>query len=83
MTMMKPTKTATTLRAETPSDRCQTDVLLSRSSMGEVSLCSSGCMHIDTPAISIRLRTSEFRALAAMFSEAATKLETARNRSVH
>ena len=83
MVVMKATKTATMPQAETSSDRCRTDVLLSKSAMGEVSLCSSGCLHIDTPAISIRLRTAEFRALAAMFSEAASKLETARNRSVH
>ena len=33
----------TALRTEASSDRCETDVSLSRSSMGEVSLCSAGC----------------------------------------
>ena len=79
----------TTLKKETkqeqqqPASGCRTDVLLSKGPMGEVSVCSAGCLHIDTPAISIRLTEPDFRLLVRMFSTAATKLTTMRNTAVH
>ena len=66
-----------------PAKGCHTDVLLSEGPMGEISVCSAGCLHIDTPAISIRLTESDFRMLVSMFSTAATKLTTMRNTAVH
>ena len=66
-----------------PAQGCRTDVLLSRSALGEVSVCSAGCLHIDTPAISIRLTEPDFRMLVRMFSTAANKLTTMRNTAVH
>ena len=66
-----------------PPNGCRTDVLLSRSSMGEISVCSAGCLHIDTPAVSIRLTEPDFRVLVRMFSTAANKLTTMRNTAVH
>ena len=58
-------------------------MLLSKGPMGEISVCSAGCLHIDTPAISIRLTEPDFRMLVRMFSTAATKLTTMRNTAVH
>ena len=66
-----------------PANGCRTDVLLSKGSMGEISVCSAGCLHIDTPAISIRLTETDFRMLVRMFSTAANKLTTMRNTAVH
>ena len=66
-----------------PATGCHTDVLLSKGPMGEISVCSAGCLHIDTPAISIRLTEPDFRMLVRMFSTAATKLTTMRNTAVH
>ena len=66
-----------------PASGCRTDVLLSKSAMGEVSVCSAGCLHIDTPAVSIRLTEPDFRVLARMFATAANKLTTMRNTAVH
>ena len=62
---------------------CHTDVLLSKGPMGEISVCSAGCLHIDTPAISIRLTEPDFRMLVRMFSTAANKLTAMRNTAVH
>ena len=64
-----------------PAAGCRTDVLLSKGPMGEISVCSAGCLHIDTPAI--RLTEPDFRMLVRMFSTAATKLTTMRNTAVH
>jgi hypothetical protein len=66
-----------------PVNGCRTDVLLSKGPMGEISVCSAGCLHIDTPAVSIRLTEPDFRMLVRMFSTAATKLTTMRNTAVH
>ena len=66
-----------------PAAGCRTDVLLSKSAMGEVSVCSAGCLHIDTPAVSIRLTEPDFRVLVRMFSTAANKLTMMRNSAVH
>ena len=66
-----------------PANGCRTDVLLSKGPMGEISVCSAGCLYIDTPAISIRLTEPDFRMLVRMFSTAATKLTTMRNTAVH
>ena len=66
-----------------PAAGCRTDILLSKSAMGEVSVCSAGCLHIDTPALSIRLTEPDFRVLVRMFSTAANKLATMRNTAVH
>ena len=66
-----------------PANGCRTDVLLSKAPMGEISVCSAGCLHIDTPAISIRLTEPDFRMLVRMFSTAATRLTTMRNTAVH
>ena len=66
-----------------PVGGCRTDVLLSEGPMGEISVCSAGCLHIDAPAISIRLTEPDFRMLVRMFSTAATKLTTMRNTAVH
>ena len=43
-------------------------MLLSKGPMGEISVCSACCLHIDTPAISIRLTEPDFRMLVRMFS---------------
>ena len=66
-----------------PANGCRTDVLLSKGPTGEISVCSAGCLHIDTPAISIRLTEPDFRMLVRMFSTAATRLTTMRNTAVH
>lgn len=65
------------------SNGCRTDVLLSKTQIGEISVCSAGCLHIDTPAISVRLTEPDFRHLVQMFTTAATKLTTMRNTAVH
>lgn len=66
-----------------PANGCHTDVLLSKTRIGEISVCSAGCLHIDTPAISIRLTEPDFRHLVQMFNTAATKLTTMRTTAVH
>ena len=50
--------------------------------MGEISICSAGCLHIDTPAISVRLSEEDFLRLVGMFSTAAITLMTMRNSAV-
>lgn len=65
------------------TSRCRTDVLLSKGALGEVSVCSAGCVHIDSPAISIRMTEPDFRALVQMISAAATKLTVLRSTAVH
>ena len=40
--------------------RCQTAALLATGPLGEISVCSAGCLHIDTPALSVRLTEREF-----------------------
>ena len=62
---------------------CRTDVLLSKGVLGEVSVCSAGCVHIDSPAISIRMTEPDFRALVQMVSAAATRLTVLRTTAVH
>ena len=76
-------KKETTQEQQQPANGCRTDVLLSKGPMGEISICSAGCLHIDTPAISIRLTEPDFRMLVRMFSTAANKLTTMRNTAVH
>ena len=80
---MKATKKEAQQEDSQPASGCRTDVLLSKSAMGEISVCSAGCLHIDTPAISIRLTEPDFRVLVRMFSTAANKLTTMRNTAVH
>ena len=65
-----------------PANGCHTDTLLSKGPMGEISVCSAGCLHIDTPAISVRLTEQDFLRLVGMFSTAATTLMTMRNSTV-
>ena len=66
-----------------PASGCRTDVLLSKGRLGEISVCSAGCVHIDSPAISLRMTEPDFRALVHMVSTAATKLTVLRNTAVH
>ena len=66
-----------------PANGCHTDTLLSKGPMSEISVCSAGCLHIDTPAISVRLSEPDFLRLVGMFSTAATTLMTLRNPPVH
>ena len=82
-TFKKETKQEQEQEQQQPASGCRTDVLLSKGPMGEVSVCSAGCLHIDTPAISIRMTEPDFRMLVRMFSTAATKLTTMRNTAVH
>jgi len=65
-----------------PANGCHTDTLLSKGPMGEISVCSAGCLHIDTPAISVRLTEQDFLRLVGMLSTAANTLMTMRNSSV-
>ena len=65
------------------ADGCHIDVLLSKGPMGEISVCSAGCLHIDTPAISVRLTEPDFLRLVGMFSTAASTLMNLRNAAVH
>ncbi len=65
-----------------PANGCHTDALLAKGPMGEISVCSAGCLHIDTPAISVRLSEQDFLRLVGMFSTAATTLMTMRNSAV-
>ena len=57
--------------------------VLSTGPMGEVSLCPEGCLHIDTPAVSVRLTEPQFRALVEMLTTAAGKLRPRRGTAVH
>ena len=82
-TFKKETKQEQEQEQQQPASGCRTDVLLSKGPMGEASVCSAGCLHIDTPAISIRMTEPDFRMLVRMFSTAATKLTTMRNTAVH
>ena len=66
-----------------PASGCRTDALLSRGELGEITVCSAGCVHIDSPAISIRMTEPDFRALVQMVSTAAAKLTALRNTAVH
>lgn len=66
-----------------PASGCRTDVVLSKGALGEVSICSAGCVHIDSPAISVRMTETDFRALVRMISGAATKLTVLRNTAIH
>ena len=66
-----------------PTSGCRTDVLLSKGALGEISICSAGCVHIDSPAISVRMTETDFRALVQMISGAANKLTVLRNTAVH
>ena len=61
-----------------PGNGCHTDTLLVKGPMGEISICSAGCLHIDTPSISIRLTEQDFLRVVGMFTTAATTLMTMR-----
>ena len=65
-----------------PANGCHTDTLLSKGPLGEISVCSAGCLHIDTPSISVRLTEQDFMRLVGMFTTAATTLMTMRNSAV-
>ena len=77
------TKTPAKQEDQQSASGCRTEVLLSKSVMGEISVCSAGCVHIDSPAISIRMTEPDFRVLVQMISTAATKLTVLRNTAIH
>ena len=63
--------------------RCRITATLSTSPLGEVCVCSAGCLHIDTPALSIRLTEREFLMLLSMLSAANRKLTAMQDAAVH
>ena len=77
------TKIAAKREDRQPTDGCRTEVLLSKGALGEVSVCSAGCVHIDSPAISIRMTEPDFRALVRMVSAAATQLTVVQDAAMH
>ena len=77
------TKTEAKQEDSRSATSCRTDVVLSKGVLGEISSCSGGCVHIDSPAISFRMTEPDFRALVQMVSEAATKLTVLRSTAVH
>lgn len=65
-----------------PANGYRTDTLLAKGPMGEISVCSAGCLHVDTPSVSVLLTESDFLRLVSMFSNAATTLTILRTRAV-
>lgn len=77
------TKTAVKHEDPQAASGCRVDVVLSKGPLGEISVCSGGCVHIDSPAISIRMTEPDFRTLVEMVSDAATQLTVVRNAAMH
>lgn len=71
------------LEHERSTGRCQKAATLSVSPLGEVSVCTMGCLHIDTPAVSVRLTEQEFLMLLGMLSAANRKLTSMQDAAVH
>ena len=57
--------------------------LLSSSSLGQVSMCPAGCVHIDTDGLSLRLTQKTYTELVAMLSRAASEMTDSRDVAVH
>ena len=63
--------------------RCRIAATLSTSPLGEISVCSAGCLHVDTPALSVRLTEREFLMLLSMLTAANRKLTAMQEAAVH
>ena len=57
--------------------------VLSTSTVGSVSICPAGCVHIDTKGVSLRLTERTYRDLVDLLSRARAELPVTTRATVH